>query len=84
VSKPTILSPWFVVMRLTAGDRQVDTGEFFEWYMSQDEDEEPWTTDRMRARLFSSVHDAHRVARASGGYVVALCDGEDLSEYRRN
>lgn len=81
MSKPTPLSPWFVVMKIADGDRQVDTGEFFQWYTEAD-GEQGWSLDRTRARLFNSLGTAYKVALASGAYVIALATEEALKEFR--
>ncbi len=79
MSKPTVLSPWFVVTKLEyhASEPCRQT-----WWTSQAEEEDSWTDDRKFAMLFNSLHSAHRVARAGGGYVVAVVDEEDWKEYR--
>jgi hypothetical protein len=78
MSKPTLLSPWFVVVR--RGDGL--TTPLFEWYKDGEDEGEQWTADESQARLFNSIHSAHRVARAGGGYAVLVADEEALKEFR--
>jgi hypothetical protein len=83
-SRPTLLSPWFVVFRLQPHYAEdIGTNAYTqEWYVSQEEDERSWSENPKEARLFTSIHDASRVARGGGGYAVALVDAVDLAEYR--
>jgi hypothetical protein len=73
-------------MRLWPNESSSEGGTYHdpEWYTSQEEDENPWSENPKLARLFTSIHDAHRVARGGSGYAVAVVDSVDLSMYRRN
>jgi hypothetical protein len=83
---PTILSPWFVVIRYDNVYAENSNGQQIawipQWYTAQNGDEPPWSKDRKHAMIFNSLHSAHRVAQGCGGYVVAVCDEEDHAEYR--
>lgn len=78
MNKPTLLSPWFVVMRYRSLAMLGQT----EWYTSAEDAEEVWSEDRKQAMLFNSIHSAHRVARAEGAYAIVVATEEDLKEYR--
>lgn len=82
MSRPTILSPWFVVMRIR--DDGSVSGDYLppEWYREAEEGEEQFTADESQARLFNSIHSATRVARATGAYCVVVPDEEALKQYR--
>jgi hypothetical protein len=82
MSKPTILSPWFVVVRIE--DDGTVSGDYLppKWYTESEGDEEQFTTDETKARLFDSIHSAARVARATAGYAVVVADEEALKEFR--
>lgn len=85
MSKPTVLSPWFVVVRMELGDTADDVLTSMyqcKWYTAPEDEDDVFVGDRKRAMLFNSIHSAHRIARASNGYVVAVVDEEDLKEYR--
>ena len=81
MSKPTVLAPWYVVTR-QRDDFPPYEAPYPVWYVAQEGDTEPWSSDRTKAMLFTSLHSAHRVARASGAYVVVLVDEKDYNEYR--
>ena len=78
MSKPTLLSPWYVVMRYRSLSHLGQT----EWYTSAEESEEVWDENRKKAMLFNSLHSAHRVARAEGAYVIVVASEDDYKEYR--
>lgn len=82
MSKPTILSPWFAVVRME--DDGTVSGDWKppQWYREAEQEEEQWTTDETEARLFNSIHSATRVARAAGGYAIVIADEEALKEFR--
>lgn len=86
MSKPTILSPWFVVMVPVHGcdskGNAIDDITRVTWFTEAEGDETQLTDDRTQARLFNSIHSATRVARAAGGYCVVVADEEALKEYR--
>lgn len=80
MSKPTLLSPWFVVMLF-----HTDGGML--WYTEEELDNgltPNVTRDRTEARLFNSLHSAFRVAEANGAYCVVVADEASLKEYRPN
>lgn len=81
-TKPTILSPWFVVSRMRSEQDKERDGDVAinEWYTC--DDEKVWSTDRKQAMLFNSLHSAHRIARADGAHVVVVVDETDHAEYR--
>ena len=80
MSGPTILSPWYIVVRPSV---RTETEGMFLFYTSQDESaENVWSSDRKKSMLFNSLRSAHRVARAEGAYVVVVVDETDLKEYR--
>lgn len=83
---PTVLSPWFVVMR--GGD-----GSAIEYYASEYErgkDEKIlWTANPKQAMIFSSLHSAVRIATALTdpeeklfAWVRVLSNREDYSIFR--
>lgn len=78
VSKPTLLSPWFVVTRF----RTLSHLGQQEWFTSSEDAEEIWSEDPKKAMLFNSIHSAHRVARAEGAYAVVVANEDDYKEYR--
>ena len=79
MSKPTILSPWFVVTKFEYYASEPCKQE---WYTEAAEEDGQWTDNRTQARLFNSIHSATRVARAAGAYAVVVPDEEALHEYR--
>jgi len=82
MSKPTLLSPWFAVVRIR-NDGTV-SGDFLpaEWYRDAEDEGDQWTPYTADARLFNSIHSAFRIARAGGGYAVVIADAEALKEFR--
>lgn len=84
MSKPSVLSPWFVVMKIE--DDGTISGDYKapSFYTEVEEGEEMWDTDPSKARLFNSIHSASRVARAGGAYCVAVTDEDGLKEFRPN
>ena len=82
MSKPTVLSPWYVVVR-NRDDGSI-SGDYRppEYYVSQQNAEEPWSTDSKQAMLFTSLHSANRVAKGAGAEVRVVVDEEDLKAYR--
>jgi len=82
VSKPTILSPWFAVLRYES-DGTV-SGDYLppQWYRDAEAEEDQWTFEPNEARLFNSIHSAFRVAQAAGGYAVVVADEAALKEFR--
>jgi hypothetical protein len=83
MNKPTLLSPWFVVVKYEE-DVTEDSKYCLlpEWYIAQEGDNPTWSFDRKQAMLFNSIHSAHRVALAEGAYVIVVADEKDLKEYR--
>lgn len=82
MSKPTILSPWFAVLRYESDGTVSGDYKSPQWYMDAEAEDEQWTTDESKARLFNSIHSATRVARAGGGYAIVIADEEALKEFR--
>ncbi len=76
MSFPTVLAPWFVVQM----QPKLDGG--MRYYRTDEEGKPIWTESPGEAFLFMSLHSAYRVARATAGEVRALCDKDDLSEFR--
>ena len=76
MSFPTVLAPWFIVQQ----PAKLDGG--MRYYRTDEEGKNVWTENAHEAMLFMSIHSAHRVARATAGEVRALCDKDDLIEFR--
>ena len=83
---PTVLSPWFVVQRITPGDRQLDTGEFLEYYTAHEGDDSVagvFMTNAKYALLFTGLQSAARVAAAEGAHIRVLTTKEEAEEFGR-
>lgn len=79
MTRPTPLSPWFVVTLL---EEYASEPCRQRWFQDTEVEGEQWTDDRTHARLFNSIHTAIRVAAANGAYAVVVGDEEALKEYR--
>jgi hypothetical protein len=82
VSFPTVLGPWFVVVRETTYDDDVILGQ--EFYTAIDGGaSKTFQTDPKIAMLFMSLHAAARVAAAEVAWVRVLTSKEDAEEFGR-
>lgn len=77
MSKPTVLSPWYVVQRM-------DKDCFIEYYQSQEEDDNAFTKTKKQALLFASLGSAARVAEAEVAEVRVLTTAEEAKEFGRS
>lgn len=83
---PTLLSPWFVVVRqqaVASNDPLVNGATELGYWTTDGETAGGWSRNRHQAMLFMSLHSASRVAEAEpGSLVVALYNKAVLKEYR--
>lgn len=85
-TKPTVLSPWYVVQRLDPNYPHYDgdTEPLTEYFKHIEETtSNPWTTDRKQALLFSSLQSAARVAQAEVAEIRVLVSEEDAHDFGR-
>lgn len=74
---PTLLSPWYVVVRT----RYLDEG--YEYWTTDGEGKDSWSSYPKQAMLFMSLLAAARVATADGiAEVRVIYSKESLEEFR--
>jgi len=87
VSFPTILGPWFVVLREHRGPTTYDDDVILgmEYYTAIDGGASTaFQTDPKQALLFMSLHAASRVAAAEVAWVRVLTTKEEAAEFGRD
>lgn len=85
---PTLLSPWFVVIRYrieTDPPERTDEGLYHapEYWSTDGEGPRAWTRNPKQAMVFMSLHTASRIAATDDdSAVVAIYDKETYWKYR--
>lgn len=75
MTKPTVLSPWYVVIRKDCSDLQYFTS-------AESETDDVMSYDAEDAMVFLNLRSASRAALAVGGWVRVLTTEEEMREFR--
>lgn len=76
MSNPTLLSPWYLVQKLSGSD--------MEYFQATEKEGDPhFTKKKKEATLFMSLHAASRVALAEVAEVRVLFDSTQVREFGR-
>lgn len=77
---PTMLSPWYVVCRIS--DQTTAGVILLEYWSNDGEGQFAWVSNPHEAMIFMNINSAARVADSDGGIVRVLYNKEGAKEFR--
>lgn len=83
MSAPSLLSPWFVVFKLSDFNFEAAGYKEVVYYQSVEEGDASFTKEPKRAMLFATIQQASRIASSEGARVMVLTSKEDADEFAR-